>query len=781
MQEEVLSTELHSSDIGPGRARAEHVELILQQLEQLPTLSPIASRILSLTTDERADVREIVRLIESDPSLTAKVLGLCQGAHTGLGDRITTVDRAVVMIGFDAVRNAVLSVEIYDLFAPTTNDENLPESHGSTVDDPQGIAGDSFDHVGFWMHSLAVAVSAELIAEFCQHRVQFSPSEAFVCGLLHGLGKLALEHLLPRSYARVASIADQEMTNIAEVERRVLGVDHHTAGKRLGELWGLPHLLQDVMWLYGQPANSLPDLEHQPMIGLVSLADHLARQQHIGYSGNHVFTEEFDELCRVIGTLPQSVKKIIPQIHERVCERAELLGLSDTPKDQILFEAIGKANQALGRINANQAKRTQKLQRNEQILQAISDFHGHATPGQTALSVCGHVVVSAAREFGRGFFAMLLPSLNGQRWRMCQFAMDGRVLRSEVIEPPASNRALESLSDDYQISVEMLGLLPWLSDCLTDCEDIRNVKLLPLRNGWGLSAVMLHDRNLTSSGLHRNVLRALCETWASAIAAAGQHEGARRLGEQLAESNRMLTEAQTRLAQSQVMAALGELAAGAAHEMNNPLTVISGRSQVLATQVADIQHRRMAEQIVDQTQRLTDLITSLHLFANPPQPRKEPVSLETMIGRIVQTARNRSNPNIPISVTIANDLPKVYLDREQVGLALLELIVNALESNPAGMVDVLVQTSPEDDRLMIKVRDDGVGMDPHTLAHAFDPFFSHKQAGRQPGLGLARAQRLIIAHKGNIELTSSPNKGTTAVIRIPLRKDSKPRKGRTAA
>ena len=754
--------------------RAERVSLILQQLQSLPTLSPIATRLLSLTADDQADVREIIKLIESDPSLTTKVLGLCRRADTGLGNRITTVDRAVVMIGFEAVRNAVLSVEIYDLFSPPVREELPSDINNNTISnnisEEMGSSSSTrvFDRAGFWKHCLGVAVTTEMLIEKVVKDCEFTPSEGFVCGLLHGLGQLALDRLLPRCYARVAEIAEQEMTNIAEAERRIIGVDHHTVGKRLGELWGLPFILQDVMWLYGQPYESIPDLPHKPMIGLVGLADYITRMQHIGSSGNHRLTGSLEEMASSINLTKEQVERVIPRIHELVGERAEALGLGDTPLDHLFMESIAGANVTLGRINETLERRTRQMSRYEQVIRAITDFHEQATPAQPFLSVCGRVIASAAREFGRGFYGMIVPSPDEKQWRICQFATDGRLLRSENIDTKTTAGALDSLADDLQMSVEMMGLLPCLSDCFTDAEDIRRVRLLPLRNGWGLTAVLVHDRDISKSGLTRPVLSALCETWASAIAAARQHDGARRLGEQLAEANRRLTETQAKLARSKVMAALGELAAGAAHEMNNPLTVISGRSQVLASELSQPRHRRMAEQLVEQANRLSDLITMLHLFADPPCPDPAPVNLAEMIGRVVKTARKRCESRIPINVTVSGNLPAVLIDGEQVGLALMELIMNALQADPQRFVDVEVKPSPVDSRLLIMVRDDGIGMDEHTLNHAFDPFFSQKIAGRQPGLGLARAQRFITAHKGEIKFESRPRAGTTATILLPM-------------
>src|SRR4051794_35632262 len=101
--------------IAAPNERAQQIELILRQVDNLPTLSTIAMRLLEVGTVEDADLDRIVEIIETDPALTARLLGLCRRADKGLGERITTVRRAVVMLGLEAVQAAVLSIAVYEL------------------------------------------------------------------------------------------------------------------------------------------------------------------------------------------------------------------------------------------------------------------------------------------------------------------------------------------------------------------------------------------------------------------------------------------------------------------------------------------------------------------------------------------------------------------------------------------------------------------------------------------------------------------------------------------
>ena len=271
-------------------SKPRRIELILRQIDALPTLPAVATRLLALTSDDDSSGKEVTQLIQSDPSLTAKVLSLCKTADKGVRSDVLTIDRAVVLLGFNAIRNAVLSVKVMEVFGGTVDgDLDSPMAGGRLSRDPQADATDpapGMDRRGFWMHSLAVAIAAEQIAK--AHRDPELPAdEAFVCGLLHDMGKLALDHVLPRSYARVVELSEINRGDIAEVERKVVGLDHHTAGKRLAEQWNLPLRLQDSIWLHGSPFDTLPKVEHRRLVGLVKLADAVVRDRHVGYSGNY--------------------------------------------------------------------------------------------------------------------------------------------------------------------------------------------------------------------------------------------------------------------------------------------------------------------------------------------------------------------------------------------------------------------------------------------------------------------------------------------------------------
>lgn len=741
--------------------RTRRLELILRQIDSLPTLPVVAAKLLALTTSEHSHAREVIELISCDQALTARILAMCRHADLGVRDEVITIDRAVVLLGFTAIRNAVLSIKVFEAFG--RSEEVVEQPDGDDVPS-------AFDRAAFWRHSLSVAIIAERIARLSK-RKDLNPAEAFVCGLLHDIGKLALDHILPRSFARVVELANLNQGNIAEIERRIIGLDHHTAGKRLAEQWQLPHRLADCIWLHGSLYETLPRLEHRAMIGLITLADTLARQHHLGYSGNHQIKQQPVELATALNISHDILTDACRSIHEELERRSQSMGLGATMSRDLFMESIQQANTELGRLNSALQRRSRVNAQQSKVLDAIYNFHVAAVPGRTAQDVLGAVVESCSATFGSGFYATLYPQAasagDGPSWLICQYDGSGMLIRSQLIEQPPGAPDLSRLDPREPLSMNLASVVPWIADYLLDAPDLRQIQLLPLGCGWGTAALLLHDRAMPPY----QFIAPLVMTWGSAVAAAGQHEGERRLGEDLAEANRALAEAQERISRQESMARLGEMAAGAAHEMNNPLAVISGRSQLLAmTLPPSSKEAKAAQTIYEQAHRLSDLITSLRMFADPPRAERKPTDVCKLLQEVVRRLRHESKdvpPGCQVYMQLKNNIPLVMLDEQQITQAVMELLTNATQATPRHMVQLSAMITPEQ-ALLIQVSDDGVGMDAHVLAHAMDPFFSAKPAGRRVGMGLPRAQQWAQAHDGRIELRSQPSAGTVASLLIPL-------------
>ena len=328
---------------------------------------------LQVTSDEQSSVQEIVSLIGSDAALTARILQLVHRADSPVRAETTTLERAVVLLGFESLRSAVLAVSVFETF------------HSAQRQPTQ------FSREDFWKHSLAVACCAELLAEEIEqiqgHQPGFRASEAFVCGLLHDLGKIAFDAILPKSFARVVEAAELLRGNIADVERTVIGLDHMVVGKRLAERWELPQMIRESIWLHDQLPEALPDSVKFPrMINLVTLADLIVRHQHLGYSGNYVFNVSRERLIEAVGLTPQAVEAAMQKLIERIESRACALQLGQTTTQELYQQALIRANQELGRVSGQLAAKNRRLAVRAQFFDAISTFPGRASPRFRAAS-----------------------------------------------------------------------------------------------------------------------------------------------------------------------------------------------------------------------------------------------------------------------------------------------------------------------------------------------------------------------------------------------------------
>jgi len=145
-----------------------------------------------------------------------------------------------------------------------------------------------------------------------------------------------------------------------------------------------------------------------------------------------------------------------------------------------------------------------------------------------------------------------------------------------------------------------------------------------------------------------------------------------------------------------------------------------------------------------------------------------PTDVAEVMERAVHRMKQRQ-PDAPAPmVGGVDDVPSLYTDAEHLSMALGELMINATQASPSEVVHISASVDPLRGRFYFRVEDHGVGMTPVTLEHAFDPFFSDKPAGRQVGLGLSRAKRLVEGLGGDIELHSDEGKGTVAVLSVPL-------------
>ncbi len=232
---------------------------------------------------------------------------------------------------------------------------------------------------------------------------------------------------------------------------------------------------------------------------------------------------------------------------------------------------------------------------------------------------------------------------------------------------------------------------------------------------------------------------------------------------------RQLEERFQEVLETEKLASMAELAAGAGHEINNPLAIIAGRAQLLLKEEADPERRRELATIVAQVKRAHEMIADLRLFARPPRPEPETFDLAPLLDALVEELGPQATERAIAIVRSGSAGPLVLeADPAQVSVALHALCRNAIEAiGHGGQIEVALRG--DERTVSVRVADSGPGIAPEHRRHIFDPFFSARQAGRGLGMGLSKCWRIVTGHGGRVEVEGQPGQGAAFTITLPRR------------
>jgi len=243
--------------------------------------------------------------------------------------------------------------------------------------------------------------------------------------------------------------------------------------------------------------------------------------------------------------------------------------------------------------------------------------------------------------------------------------------------------------------------------------------------------------------------------------------------EQLAEANQSLREAEAAVRRSERLAALGQLSAGLAHEIRNPLSTIKTSAEMLRKSVgADTAvAQEMAGYISSEVDRTNALVTRFLDFARPLVLHREETDLTAIIDRAVdEVEKHTQSAGMTIYKNYSPDIPQLRLDGQLMERVLYNLLLNAVQASPA-KGSVTVKTRALGDTVELAVIDRGAGIDPKHLETIFNPFFTTKSDG--VGLGLAIVSKIVDEHGGTIDVESEPGNGSVFRVFLPVSEDGR--------
>jgi len=252
---------------------------IIQDLGQIPTMPTIAAKVMQIVNDPHSNADDVSRFISKDVALTSKVLRLANSAFYGIPRTISSVNSAIVILGFNTIRSLVLSASVLKIF---------PAKPGAV----------SFDRKAFWKHSFMVGIAARMIAQFYRKRRLVDLEMAFSSGLLHDIGKLILEQFANAEYHQVLKYALENKVPLFEVEKNMLGINHAEVSGMLADKWQMPNELKLPMVNHHTP---LAEQEMPEMTAIIHYANHITHVRGSGCMVGETYGELITECIEILG------------------------------------------------------------------------------------------------------------------------------------------------------------------------------------------------------------------------------------------------------------------------------------------------------------------------------------------------------------------------------------------------------------------------------------------------------------------------------------------------
>ncbi len=264
--------------------------LIAKKIKELPPLPLVVRKLIQVTDDDNSNANDVQEVLSSDQALVGKILKLVNSSFYGMSGEVSTISRAIVILGFAAIRNLATGLGVAGIMAQ---------------------AGKGSRQEAFWSHAIATASAAQVLAN---HTGYEDPEEAFIAGLLHDIGHLILAVSLPKPFSEVM---DSGPFDLLEKEQSILGTTHTRTGQKLLRHWKLPNkLVQAVRFHHNLKVATSGDDDLTP---LIALADAIAGVQGLVYERS-LDQEGFAQLVKVTGLDITETKSILEAIEAKIEE-----------------------------------------------------------------------------------------------------------------------------------------------------------------------------------------------------------------------------------------------------------------------------------------------------------------------------------------------------------------------------------------------------------------------------------------------------------------------------
>lgn len=693
----------------------------LFDISKLPTLPQTLIELIDACNNHEVDIQTVGTIVGRDTAISARILQLANSAFLGSRTSFADTDQAVIYLGIDTVRNLAVSTAVHETFR--------------TSPGPPGMSP-----ARFWHHSLLTAVLAKSLAQLTGYP---RPTEAYLAGLLHDLGKLLLNQAFPSQYQTIAIDCREAPETLEFQEKDRLGFSHSEAGGLLVSRWNLQAPIVKAI----EQHHSGED-QGDPSLSLAAII-HLANCLSMSPSPEQSL---FADLGHRVGIAPQILKACLEEAEEMVSVIAESMAIDIDRPEKLPAEAPGQDTGHQGLAER---------------VRALSRLHGvldNLVRAETPDRVFRVIEESLHILFNLDSCLILLPTTDGTGYSVHGSAGNALTVRAgeTKVSCQEGERILRNCRESgkgFSIrkpAARATGTGMAMLFSLFDNPALLAVPL-PGRNWCGFLVAALGEEQLP-----------VAPNFADSLAFFARHAAA-RLHLEILCRNQAEDLAGVRFNAAQ------QVARSIAHEINNPLAIVQNYLTILGRRLAETPEiQQELQNIGEEANRIGTIVKQLDDLSGAPSPHAAmPLDLNALLGETLALFEKSLFAQRKISSHLVTDplLPPIVSNPEVLRQILANLLKNAAEAVGPGSSVWLrsafcqdpSQTCPDSVRILIE--DNGPGIAPQLTGTLFNAGVSGKGEGHL-GLGLAIVRKLLSELGGSISCSPRNAGGTCFTVHL---------------
>ena len=704
-------------------------------LRNLPTLPHILVKLIEACNKDDANLAEVSRIVETDPSLSSKILKLINSAFYGLPKKVESIQHSISYLGMTTIRNIAIGSSISQAVQPSS-------------------VGALFNLKVFWWHSLRCAVLARLIARQTHYG---SPDEAFLTGLLHDIGRMVLWINYPKEYTELLAKCNGRSDLILAGEIRQ-GVTHCEIGAWMLHRWKLQSFLVDAVLYHHESVEKIK--KALPLVQIVYAANVLAKipvQKEEGRKPNDI-AEDLLQLT------PSQVDELLIQTDQEVEEVSRLLGIEiEEPKESHapVSEIDKEKQETLGR----EVKDISLLLATLQNLMEFHDKDAILGVVQQGIFILFDVKDIFFFLYDQERDSLLGKGVNGNERSM---------MINDLVVPLKIEDSVLVMSLLHKKPLEFFAGSSGSGTVIIDHQLIRfigkeGILCLPmLAHGEYVGVIVLGLDRIEFSHLSQRFH--LLNLFARQAA--------------LSLYTEKMKQAPMIRVQDERAVASSDIARKVVHEVNNPLSIIKNYFKILGLKLAkqDIAQDEIAI-LNKEIDRIGHLLRALTSFSETKRRKRGPVDINAVLTDLIKITKEslKKHSGIDVHMDSKYSLPIINSEEDSIKQVFVNLIKNAAEAMTEGgnltIATRHISTHIEEDPLAkekriegfveITIKDDGPGIPEEIRSRLFDPFVSTK-GGNHSGLGLSIVHNIIKSLDGTLTCESERGKGTCFRIGLPI-------------